>query len=137
MADAARLFREPALARYGTPAARGTYVLATIHREANVVEARLRAILEGLARLEMHVVFPAHPRTRAAIDELGLRLAPTIELRPPFGYLEFTAALAGATVVVTDSGGVQKEAYWLTFPASLPVRRPSGSTRCSQGRTLW
>src|SRR5207302_9575399 len=62
------------------------------------------------------VVVPVHPRTRTAIERDGVQLEPHVELRPPLGYLEFTALVSDARVVVTDSGGLQKEAYWHGVP---------------------
>jgi UDP-N-acetylglucosamine 2-epimerase len=117
MADATRLFtpiareRSDALARLGvTP---GTYAVVTVHREANVIRAdRLRRIVEGLGRLDLPLIFPVHPRTRAALTGLGLAL-PTIE---PLGYLDMQALVSQARVIVTDSGGLQKEAYWHEVP---------------------
>src|SRR3954453_21961085 len=87
--------------------------LATIHREGNVTNAdRLREIARALSSLDGRVVFPAHPRTRAALERLGLHL-PTIE---PLGYLDFAALASQARTIVTDSGGLQKEAYWYRVP---------------------
>lgn len=123
MADATRIFRQVALERCETPFAPHSYVLATIHREANVGEGRLRRILAGLGRVEASVVLPAHPRTREAIRSFGIPVGDNVQLLEPMGYLPFTAALAGARVVVTDSGGVQKEAYWLGVPCV--TTRPS------------
>jgi UDP-GlcNAc3NAcA epimerase len=90
----------------------GGYLLVTLHREANVRPDRLRRIVEGLSRLEGPLVFPAHPRTRAALARNGLDL-PTIE---PLGYLDLAALASQARVVLTDSGGLQKEAYWYGVP---------------------
>jgi len=117
MADATRIFapiareRSDALARLGV--APGGYAVVTVHREANVTRApRLRRIVAGLGRLDLLLVFPPHPRTRAALDDLGLQV-PTIE---PLGYLDMQALVSQARVVVTDSGGLQKEAYWHGVP---------------------
>ena len=90
----------------------GGYLLVTVHREANVRSDRLSRIVEGLRRLEEPLVFPAHPRTRAALDAEGLDL-PTIE---PLGYLDLAALASQARVILTDSGGLQKEAYWYGVP---------------------
>jgi UDP-GlcNAc3NAcA epimerase len=100
----------------------GGYVVATIHREANVQPQRLRRIMEGLSRLSERVIFPVHPRTRAvALDE---RLeAPNIEIISPLGYLDMAALVSQARVLVTDSGGLQKEAYWYGVPCV--TARPS------------
>ena len=123
MADAARLFAPLARERVPPPHEPRTYVLATIHREANVRQPRLGRIVAGLNRLEEPVVFPAHPRTRAALDQHGLALAAHVELVEPLGYLELAAAASAARVVVTDSGGLQKEAYWYGVPCV--TARPS------------
>ena len=123
MADAARLFAPLARERHGPPHPPGTYVVATIHREANVSQPRLGRIVDGLNRLPEPVVFPAHPRTRAAIERERLRLAPHVELVQPLSYLAFAAALSQARAIVTGSGGLQKEAYWYGVPCV--TARPS------------
>ncbi|QSG07749.1 non-hydrolyzing UDP-N-acetylglucosamine 2-epimerase [Halapricum desulfuricans] len=95
------------------------YVLATVHRERNTdAEDRLRSIVEGLASVSATVVLPAHPRTVAALEEYGLHeeAASALELVDPVGYLDFVALLSGAERVATDSGGVQKEAFYLDRP---------------------
>jgi UDP-GlcNAc3NAcA epimerase len=97
------------------------YVVATLHREANVVQPRLGRLLEGLSRIEERVVFPAHPRTRAAIVAGGQ--AKGLSLLQPLGYLDFAALASQARVIVTDSGGLQKEAYWYGVPCV--TARPS------------
>jgi UDP-GlcNAc3NAcA epimerase len=90
----------------------GQYLLVTVHREANVRPERLRRIVSGLRRLREPLVFPAHPRTRAALDANRLDI-PTIE---PLGYLDLAALASQARVILTDSGGLQKEAYWYGVP---------------------
>jgi len=119
MADASRIFAPIARERSGIleqlGVEPGRYIVATVHREANVTqEVRLRRIVEGLTRLAEgeQVVFPAHPRTRSALDQLGLNV-PTVA---PLGYLELAALASQARVIVTDSGGLQKEAYWYGVP---------------------
>ncbi len=99
-----------------------TYVVATLHREANVVAPRLDRLLQGLSRLEEPVVFPAHPRTRAAIELRG-QTPEQLRLLPPLGYLDLAALASQARVIVTDSGGLQKEAYWYGVPCV--TARPS------------
>jgi UDP-GlcNAc3NAcA epimerase len=117
MADANRLFAPIAWERSGIldelGLEPGGYLLVTVHREANVRPERLARIVEGLGRIEEPIVFPAHPRTRAALAALAPLPFQPIE---PVGYLDFTALAAQARVVVTDSGGVQKEAYWHGVP---------------------
>jgi len=100
----------------------GTYVVATIHRDANVVAPRLERILDGLRRIGFPVVFPAHPRTRVAITTQGLSPG-QVRLVSPLSYLDFMALASQARVIVTDSGGVQKEAYWYGIPCV--TARPS------------
>jgi UDP-GlcNAc3NAcA epimerase len=106
--------RSSALNQVGVEA--GGYVLATVHREANVREPALGGIVEALNALEEPVVFPLHPRTAAAIEEQGHRLGGHVHPRPPLGYLDFSALASQARVILTDSGGVQKEAYWYGVP---------------------
>jgi UDP-GlcNAc3NAcA epimerase len=123
MADAARLFVPLARERYPSGREPGSYLVATVHREANVFQPRLGRIVEGLNRLAEPVVFPAHPRTRAAIEREGLALAGHVELVPPLGYLELASLASQARVILTDSGGLQKEAYWYGVPCV--TMRPS------------
>jgi UDP-GlcNAc3NAcA epimerase len=95
---------------------RGDYLLVTAHRAGNVDDpARLHALVDLLRALPAPVVLPLHPRTRARLEEARLSLDGVI-VAPPLGYLEFTALLAGARRVLTDSGGVQKEAYLAGVP---------------------
>src|SRR3954469_5691263 len=89
----------------------GRYVVATVHREANVQPGRLRRILDGLGRLDEPVVLPAHPRTRATVERERLAVAGGIHLTRPLGYLDLAALASQARVIATDSGGLQKEAY--------------------------
>jgi UDP-GlcNAc3NAcA epimerase len=99
----------------------GEYALATAHRAGNVdVPARLRALVDLLLALPLPVVLPLHPRTRARLQDAGwldeLRDAAHVRLLPPLGYVAFTALLSRARAVLTDSGGVQKEAYLAGVP---------------------
>lgn len=116
MADANRLFTPLARERFPPTLAPRTYLVATVHREANVDEPRLRRIVDGLNRLGETVVFPAHPRTQAALVSFGLELSPHVTVTQPLGYLEFAALASQARVILTDSGGLQKEAYWYGVP---------------------
>jgi UDP-N-acetylglucosamine 2-epimerase len=100
---------------------RGGYLLVTAHRAGNVdPPERLRLLVDVIEALPGRVVFPAHPRTRRRLEEEGLleRLAERgdLELAPPLGYLDFLELARGARAVLTDSGGVQKEAYLLGVP---------------------
>jgi UDP-GlcNAc3NAcA epimerase len=106
--------REDALEAWGV--ASGEYLLATAHRAGNVDDpARLARLVELLLEAPGPVVLPLHPRTRASLEAAGqlgrLEQAPAVRLGAPVGYLEFAALLHHARGVLTDSGGVQKEAY--------------------------
>jgi UDP-GlcNAc3NAcA epimerase len=92
------------------------YVAVTVHREANVAPSRLAHILAALGELREPVVFPAHPRTAGAIRTNRLPVPKNIRLLPPLGYLDFAALASQARIIVTDSGGLQKEAYWYGVP---------------------
>ena len=96
----------------------GKYVILTAHRPANTLPETIPALVEVIEALEMPVVFPVHPRTRAALERAGLleRAAAAARLTSPLGYLDFTALLMSAAVCLTDSGGVQKEAYLHRVP---------------------
>jgi len=90
------------------------YYLATVHRAENTDDsARLADIFKGLAALDLPVVFPLHPRTRKRLAEFGIHPQDAIRLLEPVGYLDMLALEAAAACVLTDSGGVQKEAYYL------------------------
>ena len=96
--------------------------VATVHREANVRPERLVRILEGLGRIDEPVIFPAHPRTAEVARSASL--APSnVRLIQPLGYLDFAALASQARVILTDSGGLQKEAYWYGVPCV--TMRPS------------
>jgi UDP-GlcNAc3NAcA epimerase len=113
--------RSGALGRFAVEP--GGYVLATIHREANVQPERLRPLVDALGQLGERVVFPAHPRTRSVLQEAGMIPAATVTITEPLGYLDLAALASQARVIVTDSGGLQKEAYWYGVPCV--TARPS------------
>lgn len=99
----------------------GGYVLATIHRPASTDDHEtLKRIIDGLRMVagELPVILPLHPRTRAALDRFGLleSAAAGLRLIDPVGYLDMTSLEAGAAVIATDSGGVQKEAFFHGVP---------------------
>ena len=95
----------------------GAYYLATIHRVANTDDpARLAEILEGLRRLDGTVVFPVHPRTRKAAEAASLVMDGGLMAVEPVGYGDMLVLEKNARCVLTDSGGVQKEAYLLAVP---------------------
>jgi UDP-GlcNAc3NAcA epimerase len=123
MADATLRFAPIARARVPPPHPPGTYVVATVPREANVQPDRLRRIVDGLSRVDEPVLLPAHPRAAATLRDARIPRPPNVELRDPLGYLEFAAAASQARVIATDSGGLQKEAYWYGVPCV--TMRPS------------
>ncbi|GKT10882.1 non-hydrolyzing UDP-N-acetylglucosamine 2-epimerase [Desulforhabdus sp. TSK] len=93
------------------------YLLATIHRAENTDNpARLAAILTAFSDISETVLFPVHPRTRKAIADLGMIPAKNLQLIDPVGYMDMTWLVRNSRLVVTDSGGLQKEAYWLGIP---------------------
>jgi UDP-GlcNAc3NAcA epimerase len=93
------------------------FLLCTVHRSENTDEiSRLSGILMALNTLEQTVVFPVHPRTRKVISEGNFALKPHVRLIEPVGYLDMIRLVAAAQMVLTDSGGLQKEAYWLGVP---------------------
>lgn len=98
----------------------GKFYLATIHRPSNTDDfVRLHAILESLINLDYPVVFPVHPRTLSCIEKMSLNNYlnhPSIQAIPPVSYLDMLVLQTASRGVVTDSGGIQKEAYILQRP---------------------
>ncbi len=93
------------------------YVLATVHRQENTDdEVRLRAIFDALATVGRPVVLPLHPRTRERISRFGISPAANIVVAEPLGYRDMNTLEKHATLIATDSGGVQKEAYFHRVP---------------------
>jgi UDP-N-acetylglucosamine 2-epimerase len=95
----------------------GGYQLLTVHRAENVDEPeRLAMIFRGVARSGVRTVLPVHPRTRAALKVAELEAPANVRLIDPVGYLEMLVLEENAEAIVTDSGGVQKEAYFAGRP---------------------
>jgi UDP-N-acetylglucosamine 2-epimerase len=93
------------------------YALATIHRGYNTDSAsRLASVLECLAVIPVRVIFPVHPRTRRQLEQTSLAVPSNVELRAPVAYTSFLSLERDATMIVTDSGGVQREAYMWRVP---------------------
>jgi UDP-GlcNAc3NAcA epimerase len=106
---------EEVLERHGLR--KKSYFLATVHRSENTDDlSRLSNILNAFNALEEPVIFPVHPRTRRVINEGAYRLKPHVQLIDPVTYLEMVSLTDSAALVLTDSGGLQKEAYWLGVP---------------------
>jgi UDP-GlcNAc3NAcA epimerase len=125
MVDVAERWRPRALADEATRAALGVaageYLLLTAHRAGNVDALdRLASLVELIEALPGPVVFPIHPRTLARLRDGGLyerlEMLPGLRIAEPLGYAEFASLLCRARAVLTDSGGVQKEAYLAGVP---------------------
>jgi UDP-N-acetylglucosamine 2-epimerase len=114
MYDALRLFLP--ISRGRGPQIRKPYSVLTLHRQANTEPERLRRLLSEVNATGWTFVFPVHPRTRHVLDEHDIRLSKSVIAVDPLGYLEMLDLVADSTRVVTDSGGLQKEAYWLRIP---------------------
>lgn len=93
------------------------YILCTIHRAENTdCETNLRGIFEGLRRCGRNVILPLHPRTKSRIHTFDIQLPKNVFITQPIGYLEMTWLEANCFAIATDSGGVQKEAYFHQKP---------------------
>lgn len=119
MYDATVHFAEVAQQRYGEEAhsgfGKGQYFLATVHRAANTDDPqKLDSILKGFSMLDAPIVFPAHPRTRPRLEKLSIPR--NVHIMEPIGYLQMLNSIKQAKAIITDSGGVQKEAFWLKVP---------------------
>jgi len=144
MVDVALALRERALERtdvlerYGVEP--GGYVLATAHRPATVDDPlALERLVELLEAVEGPVILPLHPRSLARLEHhhLHARAAAAASLTSPLGYVEFAALLHHARAVLTDSGGVQKEAYIAGVPCvTLRERTEWGETVAAGWNTL-
>lgn len=95
----------------------GGYLLATVHRAENTDDRSiLSRLLTALGGLDEPVVFPVHPRTRKAMAAAGLAAAGNLRPIDPVGYLDMVELERNCRMMLTDSGGMQKEAYWLGIP---------------------
>ena len=94
----------------------GNYLLATVHRASNTDDPEnLLGIVTALNSIQEPIVFPVHPRTQAAIEHLNLSFARHVSAIEPVGYLDMLALESNARAILTDSGGVQREAYFLSI----------------------
>lgn len=95
----------------------GSFILCTVHRAENTDNLdRMKGILAGLARSPWPVVLPIHPRTRGRLAQMGLAMPANVHVMDPVGYLEMVWLEMNCQLVITDSGGVQKEAYFHARP---------------------
>lgn len=114
-----RVDSEEVLSRFGVE--RDGYFLATVHRAGNSDDPdKLGAIVRAFARLDRPVLWAVHPRTRANLERMGLAAAaedaPNVQVVPPASYMDTVALLGSASALLTDSGGMQKEAFFLRVP---------------------
>lgn len=116
MLDAFKTFTPEALRMPNPPFVDGTaFALVTIHRPSNTnAAARLQAIVDALGSLDVRCIWPVHPRLRDRMDQL--KLSANVHCVAPLSYFEMLAAIAACRHVITDSGGLQKEAYWAMKP---------------------
>ena len=95
------------------------YLVATIHRASNTDNKEsLKNIVDAFSEIDEEIIFPVHPRTEKSLKEYGLynKLKTSIKLVKPLGYLDFLKLMIHAKKIITDSGGIQKEAYILKVP---------------------
>ncbi len=116
MYDSVLFYRDQAIEKFkNQPLPLGKYYLATIHRQENTDDAkRLQQIFTAFSNLDIPVLLPLHPRTKKMLEPI--KYSNNIKIIEPVGYLELLYLLANATKVLTDSGGLQKEAFFLSKP---------------------
>jgi len=103
------------LGRFGVK--KQNYLLATIHRSENTNDLeRLGAILNAFNSIREPIMFPVHPRSRKVLTEMGFQPKSHLKLIEPVGYVDMVSLTGSARRVLTDSGGLQKEAFWLGVP---------------------
>lgn len=118
-----------------TPCDGVPYCYATLHRPYNVDEKdRLEYVLNSLAKINKKVVFSIHPRTKNNINKYGINLTQydNIEVIEPQSYFQNLNYLSNSTALITDSGGMQKEAYWLKKPC-ITIRKETEWTETLEG----
>lgn len=120
-----------------TPSISKPFALATLHRRENINDrTRLETALKAMSQIDMHILFPAHPRTRACIEGQNIQIPENVHLTRPISYFESIGALNDCEFVITDSGGLPKEAYFagkrsliLNEFASWPELLDAGESR--------
>lgn len=117
MYDAVRIFSSKA--KVPDVMLKKDYILCTLHRAENTDnESRLKSIFEALNEisLESQIVLPIHPRTKSIFEKLGISISDNISIIDPVSYFEMLHLLKNSSIVMTDSGGLQKEAYFMEKP---------------------
>jgi UDP-GlcNAc3NAcA epimerase len=110
------------------------YYFATIHRPSNTDdENTLNNILQAFSKLDKKVIFPIHPRTKKMIDTFGIKLGKNIIAHDPVGYIDSLMFINNAKAVLTDSGGMQKEAFYLKTPCITIRSETEWTETISQG----
>ena len=113
------------LQKYDIDVSRGDYLVLTLHRQENLTDGtRLRSIFEGLIRSGRRIIFPVHPRSLQSMKTFGVLemvRGSQIELCKPMSYVEFLKLMARADKILTDSGGVRREAYLLKKPCIVLI----------------
>lgn len=133
MTDVLKRMRRPARTALRLMDLPRDFFFATVHRQENTDDrTRLRAILDGLGRLPHPVVLPLHPRTRARIKSFRLKVPPNVRCMDPVSYTQSLGLIGGARAVLTDSGGLQKEAFLLRRPC-LTLRDTTEWTETTGG----
>jgi UDP-N-acetylglucosamine 2-epimerase len=112
----------------------GQYCVLTVHRAENLIKSKLRKLMYQLSQLDIDVVFLVHPHTRKILDSL-VHVPDNIVEKKPLGYFEMMGLVSEAEFVVTDSGGLQKEAFWHGVPC-ITIRNETEWTEISQVNML-
>lgn len=108
-------FQKQALEKVGVD--EREFAVLTLHRRENVDDPdRLRGIVGGLSEVPYTIAFPIHPRTRGKVEEMGITLPDNVKAVPPVSYTTMMALVSRSSLLITDSGGLQKEAYLLNTP---------------------
>lgn len=125
------------LARYGVTS-RG-FILSTLHREETTASGEVLArLLDTMGALDMPVLLPMHPRTRASLRASGIseKRDDSLRIIDPVGYLDMMSLLAHAKLVLTDSGGLQKEAFWAGVPCVTLMCETTWTETVDAGRNV-
>jgi len=99
----------------------GTYIFATIHRQENLVPGNLREIMDGFGKIPQKIYFPVHPHTARILKKNGIKIPKNVEVVKPQSRKRTLERIYNSKLVITDSGGVQREAYWM-LRHSLVIR---------------